>query len=72
VHPCFTPDVLFTTAVYGIHKPGTAYRMDEVPIPLSVLLPSSYPSDGEILTAILNQVGISAGNAPPIGCHRAV
>ena len=44
--------VQFTTAVYGVHRPGTAYRMDEVPIPLRQVLPSSLPSDDEILTAI--------------------
>ncbi|MBL9084722.1 MAG: formylmethanofuran dehydrogenase subunit B, partial [Planctomycetales bacterium] len=27
-------DVQFTTAIYGLHRAGTAYRMDEVPIPL--------------------------------------
>jgi formylmethanofuran dehydrogenase subunit B len=41
--------VKFTTAVYGVHRTGTAYRMDEVPIPLRVLLPTDYPSDGEVL-----------------------
>ena len=44
--------VWFTTAVYGIHRPGTAYRMDEVPIPLRVVLPIHYPSDGEVLEQI--------------------
>ena len=33
------PAVRFTTAVYGVHRPGTAYRMDEVPIPLRAVLP---------------------------------
>jgi formylmethanofuran dehydrogenase subunit B len=51
--PSFTPTVKFTTAVYGIHRPGTAYRLDEVPIPLKVLLPTEYPSDAEVLEAIL-------------------
>jgi formylmethanofuran dehydrogenase subunit B len=51
------PTVRFTTAVYGIHRPGTAYRMDEVPIPLSQLLPSPYPSDAEVLQAISRQLG---------------
>lgn len=45
--------VRFTTAVYGVHRSGTAYRMDEVPIPLRVLLPSVYPSDAGVLGAIL-------------------
>ena len=49
--------VRFTTAVYGVHRPGTAYRMDEVPIPLRVLLPTDYPSDGEVLGRLLAQFG---------------
>lgn len=48
--------VRFNTAVYGIHKPGTAYRLDEVPIPLRVLLPTSLPSDADVLNAILASV----------------
>lgn len=46
------PTVRFTTAVYGIHRSGTAYRMDEVPIPLRTVLPSNYPTDEEILGGI--------------------
>jgi formylmethanofuran dehydrogenase subunit B len=49
--------VRFTTAVYGVHRPGTAYRMDEVPVPLRVLLPTDYPSDAEVLTELLSRVG---------------
>lgn len=45
--------VQFTTAIYGIHAPGTVYRMDEVPIPVRRLIPTSYPSDDEVLRAIL-------------------
>jgi formylmethanofuran dehydrogenase subunit B len=52
----FTPAVRFTTAVYGVHRPGTAYRMDEVPIPLRVLTDSEYPSDGEVLGELLRRV----------------
>lgn len=52
----FPTAVRFTTAVYGIHRPGTAYRMDEVPIPLRVLLPTDYPSDGEVLSALLKRL----------------
>jgi formylmethanofuran dehydrogenase subunit B len=47
------PAVRFTTAVHGVHLPGTAYRMDEVPIPLRAFLPSDYPSDAEVLRGIL-------------------
>lgn len=52
----FEPTVEFTTSVYGIHQPGTAYRMDEVPIPLRKIMPSEYSSDEEILQALLRQV----------------
>jgi formylmethanofuran dehydrogenase subunit B len=51
--PRIVPAVKFTTAVYGIHRPGTAYRMDEIPIPLRPVLKSDYPSDDEVLAAIL-------------------
>lgn len=44
--------VSFTTAVYGVHKTGTAYRLDEVPIPLKALLPTEYPSDAEVIAGI--------------------
>lgn len=44
--------IRFTTAVYGIHKAGTAYRMDGVPIPLRAMLPTDYPSDGDVLALI--------------------
>lgn len=44
--------VRFTTAIYGVHRRGTAYRMDEVPIPLKPLLTTCYPSDAEVLNAV--------------------
>jgi formylmethanofuran dehydrogenase subunit B len=50
------PTVRFTTAIYGIHREGTAYRMDEVPIPLRRALESPYSSDGEVLRAILQSI----------------
>jgi formylmethanofuran dehydrogenase subunit B len=49
VEPAVSPAVRFTTAVYGVHRPGTAYRMDEVPVPLRAVLPTDYPTDGEVL-----------------------
>lgn len=52
VESTISPTVRFTTAVYGIHLAGTAYRMDEVPIPLRPLLPPRYPSDADVLDAI--------------------
>ncbi|MFO0946719.1 MAG: formylmethanofuran dehydrogenase subunit B [Planctomycetota bacterium] len=50
------PTVRFTTAVYGIHREGTAYRMDEVPIPLRAVLKSDYPSDADVLSKIENAI----------------
>ena len=52
----FEPTIRITTAVYGIHRQGTAYRMDEIPIPLRPILDSNHPTDGEILRAIHNSV----------------
>lgn len=50
--PVWTPTVRFYTAVYGIHRPGTAYRMDDIPIPLRPSLTTEFPSDGDVLRAI--------------------
>jgi len=50
--PAIAAAVQFATAIYGIHAPGMAYRMDGVPIPLRQLVPSQYPTDDEVLTAI--------------------
>jgi formylmethanofuran dehydrogenase subunit B len=50
------PTVQFTTAIYGIHAPGTAYRMDEIPIPLRRLMASPYKTDDEILTELLQRI----------------
>jgi formylmethanofuran dehydrogenase subunit B len=46
------PRVQLTTAIYGIHTPGMAYRMDEIPIPLRKLTPSPFPTDHEVLAAV--------------------
>lgn len=48
--------VQFTTAIYGVHAAGTAYRMDGVPIPLRQVLPATYPRDDEVLGAIAARV----------------
>jgi len=44
--------VRFRTATPGIHLNGTAYRMDGVPVPLHAVLPTSYPSDQQVLDDI--------------------
>jgi formylmethanofuran dehydrogenase subunit B len=48
--------VAFTTATAGISAEGTAYRMDNVPLHLSNVLPSPYPSDEQVLGRILARV----------------
>ncbi len=50
--PEFTPTVQFTTAIYGVHAAGTAYRMDEVPIPLRKLIDTELPTDADVLQEI--------------------
>jgi formylmethanofuran dehydrogenase subunit B len=45
--------VRFNTAIYGIHRRATAYRMDEVPVPLRQILHSDLPSDDEVLRGLL-------------------
>ncbi len=44
--------VHITTAVTGISAPGTAYRMDEIPLPLRPALVSPYPTDEEVIRRI--------------------
>ena len=51
------PTVRITTAVYGLHRVGTAYRMDEIPIPLRAVMDSEYPSDEEVLVRLCEEVG---------------
>ncbi|MEZ5940866.1 MAG: formylmethanofuran dehydrogenase subunit B [Planctomycetaceae bacterium] len=48
--------VQIPTATYGIHEPGTAYRMDETPIPLRKLVDTSLPSDEQVLTDLCRLV----------------
>jgi formylmethanofuran dehydrogenase subunit B len=44
--------VRFRTAIPGVHCPGTAYRMDGVPVPLRAILPASYPNEEDVLDEI--------------------
>jgi formylmethanofuran dehydrogenase subunit B len=48
--------VHITTAVTGISAAGTAYRMDEIPIPLRPALKSPYPTDEEVVRRIREAV----------------
>jgi len=51
-------DVGFPSAIVGIEKAGTAYRMDHVPLPLKKVVepPEGILSDEEILIRILEEV----------------
>jgi formylmethanofuran dehydrogenase subunit B len=66
VESLIDPTVRFTTAVYGIHRPGTVYRMDGVPIPLRAFLPSDYPSDADVLQSIEGSVLKDPDSSPLI------
>ena len=44
--------VHITVAPAGIAAPGTAYRMDELPLPLKPALKSPYPTDEEVVRRI--------------------
>jgi formylmethanofuran dehydrogenase subunit B len=44
--------VAFATAAAGVHREGTAHRMDGVPVALRAPLPSDRAGDGEVLAAI--------------------
>ena len=44
--------VHITTAATGISAGGTAYRMDEIPMPLRPILQSPYPTDEEVIRRI--------------------
>ena len=48
--------VLFPTAAYGVDAGGTAYRMDNVPVPLSQVIETDRPSDEEVLGRIIEAV----------------
>ena len=48
--------IAFATATYGIHTPGTVYRLDGVPLRLRPALQSSLPSDVEVLTRLERQI----------------
>jgi formylmethanofuran dehydrogenase subunit B len=54
--PLRTADVHISTATCGVHTAGTAYRLDDVPLPLRPLRPSPLPSDAEILRGVLRSI----------------
>ena len=48
--------VVFPTAAYGVDAAGTAYRMDNVPIPLQSVISTGRATDEEILDRIIEAV----------------
>jgi formylmethanofuran dehydrogenase subunit B len=63
--------VHITTAATGISAPGTAYRMDEVPLPLRPALRSPYPSDEEVIRRIQRAVAARPAWTPVSGARAA-
>ncbi|MCK4470464.1 MAG: formylmethanofuran dehydrogenase subunit B, partial [Anaerolineae bacterium] len=45
--------VVLPTATYGVSAAGTAYRMDNIPLPLKKLVHSPRPTDEEVLSKII-------------------
>jgi formylmethanofuran dehydrogenase subunit B len=63
--------VHITTATTGISAPGTAYRMDEIPLPLGPALESPYPTDQEIVGRIRQAVAKKPAWIPPAADMRS-
>ena len=62
----FQPTVALTTAVYGVHAAGTAYRMDEMPLPQRQLIDSDYPTDRDVLESLQRLLLQSARSDRPV------
>ncbi len=48
--------VVLPTAIYGISAVGTAYRMDNIPLPLKKVVNSPQPTDEQVLDWIIERV----------------
>lgn len=48
--------VVLPTAIYGVSAAGTAYRMDNVPLPLKKIVDSPQPTDEQVLDWIIERV----------------
>ena len=64
--------VHITTAVTGVSAPGTAYRMDEIPLPLRPALTSPYPTDEEVIRRIRQAVATKPEWAPATNVTAAI
>jgi formylmethanofuran dehydrogenase subunit B len=63
--------VHITTAVSGVSATGTAYRMDEIPMPLRPALKSPYPSDEEVVNMLIAAVAKKPGWSPAANVRAA-
>jgi formylmethanofuran dehydrogenase subunit B len=57
----FQATVSLTTAVYGVHAAGTAYRMDEIPLSQRQLIESDYPTDEDVLATLQRRLSPAFG-----------
>ena len=64
--------VHITTAVTGISAAGTAYRMDEIPLPLRPALSSPYPTDQEVIRRIRQDVAARPSWSPASNARMAI
>jgi formylmethanofuran dehydrogenase subunit B len=64
--------VHITTAVTGISAGGTAYRMDEIPLPLRPALKSPYPTDEEVVRRIRAAVSAKPAWSPNTNIQAAI
>jgi formylmethanofuran dehydrogenase subunit B len=64
--------VHITTAVTGVSAPGTAYRMDEIPLPLRPALISPYPTDEDVIRRIRQAVAAKPAWAPATNVETAI
>ena len=51
---------------HGHQRPGTVYRMDEIPLPLRPALKSPYPTDEEVIRRIYQAVAAKPPLVPPV------
>jgi formylmethanofuran dehydrogenase subunit B len=64
--------VHITTAATGVSAPGTAYRMDEIPLPLRPALTSPYPTDEEVVRRIHRAVAARPAWRPSANGHASL
>jgi len=64
--------VHITTAVTGVSAPGTAYRMDEIPLPLRPALTSPYPTDEEVVRRIHKAVAAKPAWSPATNVKTSI